>query len=137
MIYEYSCEVCGRFFEEVRSYQERNNVYCCGIQAAKLISCPSTDKDKAYSFTTEMFDGKPVEITSKGQYKRLLKQHHIADASIKECHQQADKCRRNNEISHQLQVRQRAKVVGEKLKQANVVKEGREILTKLAKSGRR
>jgi hypothetical protein len=49
-----------------------------------------TDNDKRYEFVTEMFDGKPVQIRSKRQFKRLLKEHNMADASIKECMQQAD-----------------------------------------------
>lgn len=50
----------------------------------------NTHKDLAYNFTTDMFDGKPVEIHSRGHFKNMLKLHGLADASPKEAHQEAD-----------------------------------------------
>ena len=137
MRYEYLCEICGRHFEESRVFEERYNVFCCGQRAVKLVSLPSTTKDKAYEFTTEMFNGKPVEIRSKDQFKRMLKKHGIADASPRECFQQAYKCRKNNEISRENDTKKRAKVLADKMRESGVIKEGKEILTKLCKSGRR
>lgn len=137
MIYEYSCEICGRIFEEFKSIEQRNNVFCCKRRAVKIISLPNTTKDKAYEFTTEMFDGKPIEVRSKEQFKRMLKKHGIADASPRECFQQADKCRKNNEISHQNRIRKQAKVLADNMMKSGVIKEGKEILTKLCKPGRR
>lgn len=55
-----------------------------------------TDKDKAYEFMTDMFTGKPIRVSSKRQFKKLLKQHNMADASIKECRQEADFRKRIN-----------------------------------------
>lgn len=58
----------------------------------------NTHKDLAYSFTTDMFDRKPIEIRSREHFKKMLKRYGLADASIKECHQEADFRKRiNNE----------------------------------------
>ena len=137
MLYEYECPICGKEFTEFRSVSERNNVFCCGTRAIKLISLPNTDKDKAYEFETDAINGKPIDIRSKAQYKRLLKENHIADASPRECFQQAERCRKNNEISRQNRIRNRAKEVANKMRESNVLKEGKEILTKLCEKGRR
>ena len=133
MIYSYCCQECGRSFEEFRSVEERFNVFCCGKRADKLISLPNTHKDLAYNFTTDMFDGKPVQVRSKEHYKGLMKQYGIADASPKECFDQARKCAESNKITNEINVRKRAKGAVEKMREAGVIKEGKEILTKLAK----
>jgi len=134
MIYSYCCQECGRSFEEFRSVEERFNVFCCGKRADKLISLPNTHKDLAYNFTTDMFDGKPVQVRSKEHYKGLMKQYGIADASPKECFDQARKCAKSNEDTRNVQYQRRAKVIAEKFKSNNVAKEGKEILTKLCKT---
>jgi len=86
MIYEYFCKVCKKEFEEHRPYERRNEVFCCGKKAVKLLcSNPQiTNETRDYNFTTRNF-GKPVHIYGKAQYKRLLKQHGFADATVKEC----------------------------------------------------
>src|SRR3972149_9909840 len=63
---------------------------CFNKKSVKPFSLGSfnTDKDLTYNFVTEMFTGKPIQINSKRQFKSLLKQHNLADASIKECKQE-------------------------------------------------
>jgi putative FmdB family regulatory protein len=136
-IYEYYCSICEQSFDKFVSVKDRHNVSCCGSLASKIISLPNTEKDKSYDFVTDSINGKPMEIRSKGQYKRLLKQNGIADASPRECFQQAMKCKKSNEESRKLGIRKRAKVAAQKMRASGVVKEGKEILTKMANSGRR
>lgn len=107
MLYEYHCPVCNEFFDEFRTYAERHEVFHCGTRAEKLISEPYTTKDKAYEFETNMFGGK-THITSKVQFKRLLKEHHIPDASPRECIQQAKFRKRVNAESNQARIRTQA-----------------------------
>ena len=133
MLYEYYCHLCDKYFEKSAPATQRHNVYCCGKKAVKLISICNTHKDRAYSFTTDMFDGKHVEVRSKEHYKGLLKQYGIADASPKEGFDQAKRNARSNEISRQVGYKKRAKVIAGKFKSAGVVKEAGEILRKLEK----
>ncbi|MDI6732333.1 MAG: hypothetical protein QME16_00170 [Planctomycetota bacterium] len=72
-----------------------------------------TDKDLSYNFTTELF-GKPITIHSKGQFKSLLKHHNLADASIKECHQEANFRKRLNAESDIIKRRESAERIMEK-----------------------
>jgi len=78
-----------------------------------------THKDLKYNFVTDMFDGKPIEIHSKRQYKSLLKKHNLADASLKECRQEAEFRKRINEESYAM----RRKKTAEK-----IFSENREVL---------
>ena len=97
MIYHFRCLICNEEFDVVQSMNTEHKAYHCGIEAQRVWGC-YTEKDKRYYFATDMFDGKSVEIRSKGQYKKLLKQHGMADASVKECRQEADfRKRLNNE----------------------------------------
>ena len=85
MLYDYFCNKCKKEFEELVSYKDRDTIVCCGRKALRLF--PSriyTDKDRAYNFTSTVFNGKPIEVSSKGQYKKLMKQYGMADCSIKE-----------------------------------------------------
>ena len=134
MLYEYHCNVCGEYFDRFKSVELRNDVYCCGRKAFKLLSLCNTHKDKAYYFTTEMFDGKPTEVRSKEQYRGLLKKNGIADASTKESYQQARTCAKNNEITRKIGYQKRAKVIAQEFRRNNIVKEGVEVLTKLCKT---
>lgn len=81
-----------------------------------------------------MFDGKPIEVRSKEHYKGLLKQHGIADASPKECFDQARKNSKRNEISRQIDYRKRAKVIAKDMQKNGILKEAREVLMKLEKT---
>ena len=77
----------------------------------------NTNKDLSYNFTTEMFNGKPVEIHSKRQFKNLLKKHNIADASPKECFQEARFRKRLNEEGHKVERRNTAEKIYRKMKE--------------------
>ena len=88
------CRKCNKETDDSRKY---NGDTLCKECFSLLPSKPfvsgeifNTDKDKQYEFTTDMFDGKPVDIHGKRHFKSLLKQHGLADASIKECRQEAD-----------------------------------------------
>lgn len=85
MIYEYECSVCGRGFVEIKPISERDDVYCCHFRADRVVvNCFETDVDRAYKFVAD-FGGNPRQINSKNQYKRLLKEKGLIDASPKEC----------------------------------------------------
>ena len=69
---------------------------CFDLKGKKLYFSDTgfnTTKDKKYEFTTEMFDGKPIEVRSRRHFKKLLKKYGMVDASIKECRQEGD-CRK-------------------------------------------
>lgn len=99
-------------------YKYNGDYLCVGCFSSKpskgINGNFNTHKDLAYSFTTEMFNGKPVEIHSKGQFKKLLKAHGVADASIKECHQEADFRKRLNNEDNKNRLRKSAKIIFEK-----------------------
>ena len=76
-----------------------------------------TDKDKQYDFVTDMFDGKPVQITSKRQFKTLLKQHGLMDASIKEGSQHAKYRKRVIKEEHASERRKKATEIFIKMKE--------------------
>lgn len=69
----------------------------------------NTHKDKAYSFKTDVFDGKPIEIRSKQHFKNMLKKYGMADASIRECRQEADFRKRINNEDYTKQRKEFAK----------------------------
>lgn len=135
MLYQYHCQNCGKEFEEFRMYEERNNVFHCGARALKMIGQVNTHKDLQYSFTTEMF-GKPVQIASKGHYKRLLKQHGLADASIQECRKQAEKCKRWNEDKVKRNVKTRVDRALKRMQQDNVIHDAQTAISKVIKGGK-
>ena len=74
----------------------------------------NTHKDLAYNFTTDMFGGKPVNIKSKTHFKTLLKHHNMADASIKECKQEAEFRKRINVESDIINRRKTAESIMER-----------------------
>ena len=80
-LYEFACDRCGDVNEEYYSISNRpafiNCPYCLangkhGV-AYRIISLPHTHKDKLFSFTDIHTTGKPVQINSKGEWKRHLK----------------------------------------------------------------
>lgn len=73
---------------------------CFDLKGKKLYFSDTgffTTKDKKYEFTTEMFDGKLIEIRSRSHFKKLLKKYGMADASPKECRDEANFRKRINE----------------------------------------
>ena len=95
MTYEFQCLICNKHFDTVQRMDEEHKAFHCGIEAERVWSIPSTDKDLSYNFVTESF-GKPIQINSKSQYKGLIKKHGFMDASPKEVRQEADFRKRVN-----------------------------------------
>lgn len=98
-----ACAECRR---EIQAQYKHNGDVLCKECFGKLkrIGCSPfgifhTNKDLSYQFTTDMFGGKPVDIHSRRQFRTLLKQHGLADASIKEAKQQAEFRKRVNSES--------------------------------------
>lgn len=84
MTYLYECVKCKRFFDEVRSVAERCNVFCCGKRAIKHICTnPQINADLLYNFQGE-FRGEKVQIHSKRQYNRILKNKGLVDVTVPE-----------------------------------------------------
>lgn len=81
-LYTFVCRICQHEFDEfIRLSEFRKTFPCpnCGEVADKIISLPNTHKDLAYNFVDTNTTGKPVQITSKGQWKRHLKSLGLTD----------------------------------------------------------
>ena len=89
MIYQYFCSgKCKREFEEIRSYSDRNDVFCCGVRAGKFIcSSPTVFNDTKYIFTAQpgQFGKSGSDVSGRSNFKKLLHREGLADASVKEC----------------------------------------------------
>ena len=75
-LYDFFCEKCGNSFDEfVRIAEFKKVTPCpeCGEMAFKIISLPNTNKDLAYNFVDTNTTGRPLQFTSKGQWKKHLK----------------------------------------------------------------
>lgn len=96
MIYEFQCILCNEHFELFQRMNDTHKAFHCGIEAQRIWTIPATDRDQAYSFVAESF-GSPVQINSKGQYRKLIKQHGFMDASPREVKQHAAYRKRTNE----------------------------------------
>lgn len=84
-IYEFKCKKCGVPFEVVQKMNiEEHIAFHCDTKAQRIFSVFQTNADLMYQFTCSAF-GKPVEINSRRQYKKLLKKNGAADATISEC----------------------------------------------------
>ena len=87
MIYEYFCVgKCKRNFEEIKSYADRNDVFCCDVRAQKLVSLPSAFDDTKYNFSAPAgrFGKQGVEVRGRSHYKQLTRENGLADCSLKE-----------------------------------------------------
>lgn len=68
--------------------EDRDQVMCCCVLAERVVVNEFlTDPDLAYQFNTQVFGKQPKWIYSRAQYKRLLKENKMVDASPKECMQ--------------------------------------------------
>ena len=84
MNYQYECIVCQKVFEQISSYAERYNVFHCGKRCIKYISSNiHIHDDMMYKFTGE-FKGEKVDIHSKRQYNRILKEKRLVDVTVPE-----------------------------------------------------
>lgn len=82
MIYIYSCEICGREFDEIRSYEKRYEVFCCGQRAVKhLADTVHCADDLMYQFVSESFGARPVQIYSRRQYQKLCKENNLVQVT--------------------------------------------------------
>ena len=134
MIYEYHCRICGADFELSKPVNLRDDVYHCGIQAKrKVIYLFNTTPDLMYNFKSEIFGEKSVEIHSRRQYKGLLKQHNLADASIKECRQQAKSNRKSIVATEKTKRKKHAKEVAKIMYKDGVIKHFPSFVNKFAK----
>ena len=115
MIYPFHCIICGEEFDVTQPMNIAHKAFHCGIEAQRIWGF-NTDKDLLYNFTTEMFDGKPIQIHSKRQFKNLLKVHGMADASPKECCQEARFRKKLNEKDYSRDRRKTAENIYCKMK---------------------
>lgn len=109
---------CGKETDE--SYKHNGEYICCDcFSKTKSFGIVgfNTDKDKKYEFTTEMFNGKPIQIRSKGQFKSLLKDNGMVDASVKECFDEARFRKRINEDGYGVERRKKSIEIFRKMKE--------------------
>lgn len=133
-LYEYYCEHCGKFFEAFRPVNLRNSTNCsCGSRAKKLISLPSTEKDKAYEFYSENFGPQKVWVRSKTHYNKLRKQNRIIDANFKESFQEAAIKRKSKDVSMAIKRRKRAEKIATRIHQDGLTQEAPGMMKKLLK----
>ena len=132
-LYDYFCEVCKKEFEELMPYSMRKDVYCCGQRAVKCISLVNTHKDLGYNFVTEMFNGKPIQVRSKGHYQSLLNKYDMVDASRKECKQHAKFRKGIVEETHKYEIKKRTDKFAETVHKEGIAKEAEQILKKMCK----
>lgn len=83
-LYDYECsnKKCKHKFDQfVRISEFGKLVVCskCGGRADKLLSLPNTHRDLAYNFVDVNTTGKPIQFSSKGQWKRHLKSLGLTD----------------------------------------------------------
>lgn len=107
MIYPFQCIICGEEFMVVQPMNAEHKAFHCGIEAQRIWGA-NTHKDLAYNFTTDMFDGKSVQINSHRQFKGLLKKNGLVDASIKECREEANFRKKLNQEDYKRERRKTA-----------------------------
>ena len=81
-LYPFHCGACDREWEQWQKMTEQHVAPCCGRIWERVFSfetLPSTSKDKAYEFIRADRKGNPVEIRSRGQYRKYLKDNGRAD----------------------------------------------------------
>ena len=115
MTYPFRCIICDTEFDIVQPMNIEHKAFHCGIEAQRIWGF-NTDKDLAYNFVTEMFDGKPIQIHSKRQFKGLLKVYGMVDASPKECCDEARFRKRINKEDYSRDRRKTAENIYHKMK---------------------
>lgn len=85
MIYPFRCIICNIEFEVVQSMNTPHKAFHCGVEAQRIFTVPQTNKDLMYQFDTTIFGKRPVNIYSRRQYKRLLKENGLVDSTPREC----------------------------------------------------
>jgi len=117
-----TCSNCEQCKKELETPYKINGKKLCkgcfnkapsiGIQVTGAFN---THKDQAYYFNAEIFGPTPVEIRSKRHYEKMLKEHGYANASPKEC---MDEARFRKRINKEDDGRNRKKIA-EKIFLAN------------------
>lgn len=85
MIYQYQCPICNTVFDIVQGMNDAHRAVHCGVDARRVWLPFQTDKDLMYQFDTTIFGNKPVNIYSRRQYKRLLKENGLVDETPRNC----------------------------------------------------
>ena len=115
MRYSFECQVCGRQFDELQGMNDEHIAFHCGRRAKRVWLSFYTDKDLMYQFDTTIFGpgqkGEAVNIHSRRQYKGLLKQHGLADATVRDCLSVKPK----SDAEHKTRIRQLAKKMEKKI----------------------
>lgn len=79
ILYDYICKRCNLEFEKLTAYEKRDEVLCkaCGSRTTRKF--PRTKEDWFRPFVTEDMhpDGKPIEVRTKEQYRRLCKEYDV------------------------------------------------------------
>lgn len=76
-IYVVQCNKCEKQFEQFSSIDKRHEILCeCGGDT-KLLIPRSYGKDWFRAHINEDFDGTPIHVESRGQYKELCKKHGV------------------------------------------------------------
>jgi len=80
-LYTFECDCGNRFDEFIRfeNYRRESACEACGGMARKILTLPNTNKDLAYNFIDTNTTGRPIQITSKGQWKKHLKKLGLTD----------------------------------------------------------
>jgi hypothetical protein len=131
-LYEYVCDRCGTMFDEFKFVKDRNDVFHCGIKATKLLGQVYTDPDLSYTGKTELFGGTKY-IHSKSQFKRLLSNNNLVDASPSECRQEAKMKKKSREKDFQRNIRKEADSMAKQFQRDSVQHVAKDALTKIIK----
>lgn len=74
---DYICKACNYQFEALAKNEEKDAVKCreCGAQTTRKV-CRTKD-DWFRPFVSDDFNGSPIEVRTKEQYKSLCKEHNV------------------------------------------------------------
>lgn len=111
MTYVFECVICGKKFEVSQNMNDAHIACHCGRCARRVWLPFETDKDLMYQFDTTIFGKNPVNIYSRRQYKRLLKENNLADSTPRESLQ----VKRTSERDHKSRIHKFAKKLTDKI----------------------
>jgi len=77
ILFDYTCLNCLHTFEKLVTQETKDSVSCerCGHTATRQL-CRTRD-DWFRPFTTDDFNGEPIEVRTKEHYKSLCKEHNV------------------------------------------------------------
>lgn len=85
-LYDFKCKKCGKVFEnfccinEVETFTIKSRCPDCKGKVDRLIG--GVKKDWFKVFTSEDFDGTPIEVTSKRHLRELCKKHKVYSRAL-------------------------------------------------------